>query len=39
VSVGPKFSEEMSKELAQSSLLGLDKIGEAIHRIVVSVFE
>jgi hypothetical protein len=29
----------MSKELAESSLLGLGKIGEAIHRIVVSVFE
>jgi len=39
VSVAPKFSEELSKELAQSSLFGLGKIGEAIHRIVVSVFE
>jgi len=35
----PSLSEEVKKDLALDSSLGLGKIGEAIHRIVVSVFE
>ena len=39
VSHVPKLGEEVSKELAEDSSLSLGQIGEAIHRIVVSVFE
>ena len=35
----PRFGEEVNKDLAGDSSLGLGKIGAAIHRIVVSVFE
>jgi uncharacterized protein YjbI with pentapeptide repeats len=39
VSRAPGLGEEVIKEVAAEWSLGLDKIGEAIHRIVVSVFE
>ena len=39
VSYAPRFDEEVNKNLAEDSSLGLGKIGAAIHRIVVSVFE
>jgi uncharacterized protein YjbI with pentapeptide repeats len=39
VSHAPRFGEAASKELGEDTALGLAKIGEAIHRIVVSVFE
>jgi uncharacterized protein YjbI with pentapeptide repeats len=39
VSRAPGLGEEVSKGVAVGSSLGLGKIGEAIHRIVLSVFE
>jgi uncharacterized protein YjbI with pentapeptide repeats len=39
VSRAPGLGEEVIKEVAAEWFLGLDKIGEAIHHIVVSVFE
>jgi hypothetical protein len=39
VSHAPGFGEKVSKEVAADLPFGLGKIGEAIHRIVASVFE